>query len=1290
MNGAVIARTFYRSNSQVLWRYLPTYRTNEEGGIDHYGKLWDEQTLFLNFETQLALAELVKDRSNILLLNYQTAELIFAGTARNRAFVTPRDKAISIVNDLRAEPQRLKGNFYRGKDGRKIRPERLDFDNPFTKNKPDFSSPTLEPETTFEVWSDYFHCNFTVETFISANGDYRYYFLRREKDGQIQAMVGGAEYLRDNPVLSTGVRKIWVDIGDLGTPLYEYSEMANGYGDFNDAVEPYVCMWGNYLKHVPLIQQYVDYLKRRRATPAPTLADKGMARKTGKTGGKGMLVGQRPGQPKRTPPINRIMQDIMKSLEEGRLLTPAQKKFFNAHRTVYSQQMIKIIVASLGQNREIADIERDIVARIVDRVRHEQPQLFTPRVNIKLRELINGILKDIKGMKGTIDDVDTVVENILAIAKSSEGAAEHITGQDLTDQDRVVLRKLYNAVLSRNSLAALYLRVKPGDVIVTFNQMQLKYLNTVLTMEGNNKVIAERNRLLVDLLKGAGLIESEEEAKIVFDWKKNQFVIKAAVFNALGAEEVRRRLNEVSSELSHKISGVNGFIDTEFKDEQTPQGGLKAKGLEGFTFTTYFGISNPVQAVEQAGEQDRNDPVKMNRYLQAVFRSYYESLQAAKMARTDETPGEWGYIYDQGIIDKLVRQAIDLRRELGDMGSAERKEVREMLETVLERESRERLEEYRKGRATEAAYKAAERLYKLKRYLDIKDLLLDIAMQSPTDFNNLAEGVRVTLAMLKKLEAIINPGEEPGKEPASPSPAEAVACIKDALATIQTHTADSTITSRQAFHYFAVKRLTDSRMYNGLIAVMDVEDFWIRIQDILDKMFDRYIAEAANLNPQQKQDKLAELALEADGAIKKLVTSESTRLVSIFNESGIKPHTPKVSNGVPTKCAERGGDEFAICINLTEPLDLNNPKHLDLLKALARSGLRVVVVEIDFRKRSPNIAEALTYAHAQSADAHAQSYTTAEAADKKIKALREMGIKDVVLILKAKEEGDGFEYYVISAGLEAAMPYDGFVAMVRTATAARTAATTYTETEKGMPRSAVDVVDGISELSRAIESNEIDQDNMAEYFLMVDASTLIDRDKGEVRDNIKDLLDSLIRKKTAGGRPKFTILIRTTPGNTQAIQNSGLLCDNFRLLDEFLESRGTEGVANMPFKEKIEAVAVMRGRITGHEDTPLGIIAGLEALGEIDVIAGEIENQNEQRRKEGHKNAGIYISWQEPTDGVVAFEFILADILPKLFRHDPSNFSQTIWEKLPPMLPAQCHEILEALKRTMELVAVQA
>jgi hypothetical protein len=94
--GRVIARSYYRSNSQGIWRYLPDYMIDEKGEIIWYGKGYSEESIALPIVIQKALSEITREDMPILKLK-GNPEFIFAGTAQKFG-----KSSVSIIEKLKA------------------------------------------------------------------------------------------------------------------------------------------------------------------------------------------------------------------------------------------------------------------------------------------------------------------------------------------------------------------------------------------------------------------------------------------------------------------------------------------------------------------------------------------------------------------------------------------------------------------------------------------------------------------------------------------------------------------------------------------------------------------------------------------------------------------------------------------------------------------------------------------------------------------------------------------------------------------------------------------------------------------------------------------------------------------------------------------------------------------------------------------------------------------------------------------------------------------------------------
>ena len=242
----IVARPCYKSYSQVVWRLLPAYSGS------WYNKANGEEQLTLTPELQRALSYLCQTEQ------MKEAEVIFYGATKQGGSL-----AKSFQAETKCEPVTLGQGFF--KEVSLSKPRKVDPKNPESfkfddeEDKPDFSN--LIDSWTEEV--DF--CGVvTFELFESKNGRLRYLFCRDKRD---RAWIPGID-LKDAKMTSQGIKEQWVCGGDLCTPVFEYWEQADGYGNHNYGAgedRQYTDMYENYLRPIPLIQEYQASVAGRAA-----------------------------------------------------------------------------------------------------------------------------------------------------------------------------------------------------------------------------------------------------------------------------------------------------------------------------------------------------------------------------------------------------------------------------------------------------------------------------------------------------------------------------------------------------------------------------------------------------------------------------------------------------------------------------------------------------------------------------------------------------------------------------------------------------------------------------------------------------------------------------------------------------------------------------------------------------------------------------------------------------------------------------------------------------------------
>lgn len=242
-------RTYYRTNAQGFWRYLPDYTRRADGKIDFYCIGYGEESVTVPMEVQAVLAQIEAMRGVRVLPSTTDSEFLAAGTAF--AYDTRQDY------QMQWSYGRMRGDYYQEVSAE---PVNHDFDihgsnqkkAPYTLSIDYNRSPNFETHTIrFEIETADAG-RVVVDGFKSYDGQYNWLFCRDSKN---RAWVGQVEAI--SPMTSMGIRRDWIALGDFMTPLYEHTSQAGIYGDRNDTKGARQCMWSNYLSNIPLIQEYL-------------------------------------------------------------------------------------------------------------------------------------------------------------------------------------------------------------------------------------------------------------------------------------------------------------------------------------------------------------------------------------------------------------------------------------------------------------------------------------------------------------------------------------------------------------------------------------------------------------------------------------------------------------------------------------------------------------------------------------------------------------------------------------------------------------------------------------------------------------------------------------------------------------------------------------------------------------------------------------------------------------------------------------------------------------------------
>lgn len=256
--------SYYRSNSQGMWRYMPDYTIQQEAtdpvaDIAWFGKGYDEDSLNLPIQTQYAL-DTINLQPHAEGLDRVNAHFAFAGTAhryQNFDEYRKRRREGTLLGDHYREVKRSAnynwnlGNHY---DAQKP-PETLDLEG---FKSPDFSKLAYSYQKDAGI-----NGLVQVECFPSQRQECMFAF---NQDQQGRAWLGSIEITKA-PLSSNGLRTEWASAGDYATPLYEYeSQVESQYYDrtSSDRKGSYVCMWSKYLSKMPLIKRYLNSQRHRR------------------------------------------------------------------------------------------------------------------------------------------------------------------------------------------------------------------------------------------------------------------------------------------------------------------------------------------------------------------------------------------------------------------------------------------------------------------------------------------------------------------------------------------------------------------------------------------------------------------------------------------------------------------------------------------------------------------------------------------------------------------------------------------------------------------------------------------------------------------------------------------------------------------------------------------------------------------------------------------------------------------------------------------------------------------
>lgn len=240
-------RSYYRSNAQGMWRYLPDY-VAEDGKITLFGRGYHQETMILPSKLQKKLSHI---NAHYTIEDHPGTNMTFflAGTAKRYSnkeeYQEKRDKGElsgAAYEEISEEPII---NFGERND-KKHAPESVDIDG---EDSPNFRHEVDRYKISSNLYGDV-----TVKQFYSYNEKISYLICEITEQNARRAWIGNIE--SKSPYTSTGLSSEWISSGDLVTPLYEHADRDGGFGNPKDRKGRYIGMWDNYLSHTPIIKRY--------------------------------------------------------------------------------------------------------------------------------------------------------------------------------------------------------------------------------------------------------------------------------------------------------------------------------------------------------------------------------------------------------------------------------------------------------------------------------------------------------------------------------------------------------------------------------------------------------------------------------------------------------------------------------------------------------------------------------------------------------------------------------------------------------------------------------------------------------------------------------------------------------------------------------------------------------------------------------------------------------------------------------------------------------------------------
>lgn len=253
--GRYTARTYYRSNSHGVWKYLPRYNA-QDAHVYNFGKGFGQESITLPWRSQKALAEVSRQQISV-----SDPALVFVGTARSKVGRRVDD---TYQLHVRREGAGIAGmDQTRPREG-KPRPESVEIEQ--FAQRPNFARRLDGWNYTTDIYGEV-----QAEVFASNDDSLQFVFCR---DRHNRVWIASVENVNAAPG-PTGLRGEWINAKDLTTPAFDYYEDDGGFGNTAlRAGKNYVDMYLNYISKIPIIREYLRFFGIPEPTPVSPAASK--------------------------------------------------------------------------------------------------------------------------------------------------------------------------------------------------------------------------------------------------------------------------------------------------------------------------------------------------------------------------------------------------------------------------------------------------------------------------------------------------------------------------------------------------------------------------------------------------------------------------------------------------------------------------------------------------------------------------------------------------------------------------------------------------------------------------------------------------------------------------------------------------------------------------------------------------------------------------------------------------------------------------------------------------------